>query len=412
MSLNKVLGHVLPLDGFTEEEQALLEVLQTQIDEVIAPAAEAHDKAGRYPSSSMAALKSSGLLKGPVPRELGGAGIGHRCSLEMQMRLACVDSSVAQLWKVHDELVREIMAYCPEFQRQRLADLICQENQIVGLAVAEAGRTAVDPLKTEARPQADGGFIVHGNKIYTTGAAEADQIATWAWNAEAASEENPVLGMQMVLIPRDTAGVDIKRDWNALGQRATDSGSISFTEVACPPEWVGSIPGKAPLLHASLRYQAGFCAILSGIGIGALNAAMPYINERSRPWAQSGVTAATEDPMILRTCGELAADLATAWMATARCGDLLDAFERGDIGRGELALPISACKSASSRAAMNATGKIHEMMGTGSLAGKTAYDRWWRNARTLSLHDPVEWKNVELGKHLVTGWEPEPGIYQ
>ncbi len=412
MSLNKVLGQVLPLDGFNDDEQELLEILQAKIDETVAPAAEEHDANGRYPSSSMAALKASGLLKGPVPEELGGVGIGHRCSLEMQMRLACVDSSVAQLWKVHDELVREIMVYCPDFQRQRLADLICNEQQIVGLAVAEAGRTAVDPLKTEARPQADGSFVVHGNKIYTTGAAEADQIATWAWNAEAVTEDNPVMGMQMILIPKDTPGVDIKRDWNALGQRATDSGSIAFTDVACPAEWVGSVPGKAPLPHASLRYQAGFAAILCGIGIGALNAAVPYINTRSRPWAQSGVTEATDDPMILRTFGELASDLAAAWMATARCGDLMDAFERGEVDRGALALPISACKSASSRAAMNATGKIHEMMGTGSLAGKNSYDRWWRNARTLSLHDPVEWKNVEVGKHLVTGWEPEPGIYQ
>jgi alkylation response protein AidB-like acyl-CoA dehydrogenase len=78
----------------------------------------------------------------------------------------------------------------------------------------------------------------------------------------------------------------------------------------------------------------------------------------------------------------------------------------------QLALPISVAKSASSRAAMDITGSLHALMGTGSLAMGGNYDMWWRNARTLSLHDPVDWKNHELGKHLVTGWEPEPGVYQ
>eukprot|EP00903_Cladosiphon_okamuranus_P004415 g4413.t1 len=347
-----------------------------------------------------------------VPQASGGGGISHLCSLEIQMRLATMDSSVAQLYKVHDELVREILVYTPEFQRERLAKLIVEQNQIIGLAVAEPGKTAIDPMKTICEKQPDGSFLVNGFKIYTTGAAEADQIATWTFNPAAATEENPLLGMQLFMIPRGTEGVEVNRDWNALGQRATDSGSIAFTNVACPEEWVGSVPGKAPLIHASLRYQAGFSAILCGIGFGALNAAMPYINERSRPWAQSGVTKATQDPMILRAIGELASDLTAAWAATRLCGPLLDAFECGEISRAQLAMPISAAKSASSRAAMAATGRIHELMGTGSIAGAADYDRWWRNARTLSLHDPVEWKSHELGRHLVTGWEPEPGIYQ
>lgn len=407
-----VLGNIVPADQFTDTEQQALDTLQDCIDGPIKESAVEHDRVGRYPTAAMAALKASGLLSAPLSADLGGMGIGHRCSLEMQMRIACADSAVAQLWKVHDELVREIMAYCPDFQRQRLADLINEEQHIVGLAVAEAGRTAVDPLKTTATEREDGGFVITGQKIYTTAAAEADQIATWAWNPAADISENPAMGMQLVLIPKDTPGVDIRRDWNALGQRATDSGSIGFDQVQCPPEWIGSVPGNAPLSHASLRYQAGFAAILCGIGFGALNAAMPYINERSRPWAQAGVTAAIDDPMIQRTLGELASDLACAWMATARCGDLLDSFEKGDISRGQLALPISACKAAASRASMKASGTIHELMGTGSLSAQSDYDRWWRNARTLSLHDPLEWKHVELGRHLITGWEPEPGIYQ
>ncbi len=407
-----ILGSIIPAADLTEAESALIDKVVELTETTLKDLAMENDKKGRYPTASIAALKQADILAGVVSEEYGGGGISHLASLEIQMRLATVDPAVAQLYKVHDELVREIFQYCPDFQKARLAKFIVEERQIVGLAVAEPGRSAVDPLKTLATATADGGFEINGFKIYTTGAAEADQIATWAFNPAAATEDNPVMGMQMVLIPKDTAGVKVNRDWNALGQRSTDSGSINFDKVVCPPEWIGSIPGKAPLSQSSLRYQAGFCAILCGIGFGALKAAVPYINERSRPWAQSGVEKATEDPMILRTAGELASDLAVAYAATRQCGPLLDKFEAGSIGRGELALPISASKSAASRAAMNATGTIHALMGTGSLAGNSGYDYWWRNARTLSLHDPMEWKNHEIGKHLITGWEPEPGVYQ
>lgn len=410
--LSEVLGAIVPTSSLTASEQAVVARVDQLIATDIKRLALVNDSNGRYPTASIAALKQAGILAAVVPQALGGGGISHGASLEIQMRLATADPAVAQLYKVHDELVREILLYCPDFQRQRLADAIVEQQAIVGLAVAEPGRTAVDPLKTTATATAGGGFCVDGFKIYTTGAAEADLIATWAWNSAAVVPENPVSGMQMLLIPKDTPGVTIKRDWNALGQRATDSGSIVFDQVDCAPEWIGSVVGKAPIIHASLRYQAGFAAILCGIGFGALNAAVPYINERTRPWAQAGVSVATEDPMILRSAGELAADLAVAWAATSQAGSLLDAFERGELTRAQLAMPISAAKSAASRAAMNTTGSIHALMGTGSIAANSHYDYWWRNARTLSLHDPMEWKNVELGRHLITGWEPEPGIYQ
>ncbi len=411
-ALHPVLGHIVPAPLLPASELPLLQRLQQVIDTQLRELAPLNDAAGRYPSASITALKEAGILTAVVPQSLGGMGIGHAASLELQMRLATVDPAVAQLYKVHDELMREILAYCPDFQRQRLADFVVKDRHIVGLAVAEAARSAVDPLKTTATPTGNGGFVVDGLKIYTTGAAEADHIATWGFNAAAATADNPVLGMQLLLIPKDTPGVTVNRDWDALGQRATDSGSIKFDAVDCPADWVGSVPGKAPLVHSSLRYQAGFAAILCGMGFGALAAAVPFINERSRPWAQAGVEKASEDPMVLRTAGEMASDLACAWAATQRCGQLLDAFEAGQIGRGQLALPISAAKSAASRAALKCTGELHALMGTRSVAGSEHFDYWWRNARTLALHDPMEWKNHEIGRHLVTGWEPEPGIYQ
>jgi alkylation response protein AidB-like acyl-CoA dehydrogenase len=95
-----------------------------------------------------------------------------------------------------------------------------------------------------------------------------------------------------------------------------------------------------------------------------------------------------------------------------RTGDLLEAFERGEIDRTALAIPIYAAKATASRAALHAASEIYALMGTRATARVHGFDRYWRNARTLSLHDPVDWKHAEIGRHVLTGWEPPPGIYQ
>jgi alkylation response protein AidB-like acyl-CoA dehydrogenase len=411
--LPPLLRSAFPPSGIGPEFLPSLVRLQQALDAEIAPAAAEVDSIGRYPTASVAALKRSGILHIGVPKAYGGPGAPHRVSLEAQTRIAAADSAVAQIFKIHDELTREIFVYAPEDLRPRLARAILEEDKIIGLAVAEAGRKVDDPLTTLAIPQPGGGYLVNGRKIYTTGAAEADFIAVWAFNPEAPGiDVHPLAGANLNLLPKGTPGVTIHRDWNALGQRATDSGTVTLENVRTDAGWQGNVTGTFSPPHASLRYQAGFAAVLIGIGIAALRAASAFVVERSRPWPSAGVDNAADDPYVRRLAGELTSDLAAAYAITLSTGDLMDAFERGEIDRTAVAAPIYAAKSAATRAALRATSEIFSLLGTRSAAGGTGLDRFWRNARTLSLHDPVDWKNAELGRHVLTGWDPPPGLYQ
>ena len=413
MSLPGLLGAAVPPWPLAADEESVVAALQTAIDATLADRAVLNDAAGRYPTESVALLKPTGVFSLGVPRAFGGLGSSHRASLEVQVRLGAGDSALAQVFKIHDELVREIFVYCPDELRAPLARRILDGGHVLGLAVAEGGPRVDTPWSTLALPQPDGTHRIDGTKIYTTGAAEADEIATWAFDPTVAGiDENPLLGFRLTLVPRGTPGVTVQRDWDALGQRATDSGTITFDGVVTDAAWRASEPGRAPLPQNSVRYQAGFAAVLVGIGLGAVRAAAPFVAARSRPWPSAAVPSAADDPLVQRLTGELVADLAAAYHATMATGDLLDAFERGEIGRTQLAVPIYAAKAAASRAAVRATSEIYALMGTRAAARAGGFDRWWRNARTLSLHDPVDWKHAELGRHVLTGWDPPPGIYQ
>jgi alkylation response protein AidB-like acyl-CoA dehydrogenase len=404
-----LLGAAFAAPPLPPAEQEAIDRLQAVIDAEIAPRAVEADAVGRYPSASIAALRSSGILTTAVPAELGGLGASHHVGLEAQVRLGAADSSVAQIFKIHDELTREIFRYSPDALRPLLAERIL-DGAILGLAVAEAGKTVLDPFTTTAAAQPDGSYILDGQKIYTTGAAEADLIAVWAFDPVAGAD-NPLAGMQLNLVPPDTPGVTIHRDWNALGQRATDSGTVTFERVRTDPALRASQADRWPVTYSPVLYQAGFAAVLIGIGIGALRHAVSFVTGQSRPWPSAGVTSAADDPMVRRLAGELTADLAAAYALLHVTADLFDGAAAGAVGRTEVAIPVYALKSVGTRAGLRAANEVFALMGTRSAGRVHGFDRWWRNARTLSLHDPVEWKHAEIGAHVLTGWDPPFGVY-
>jgi alkylation response protein AidB-like acyl-CoA dehydrogenase len=409
----RLFGDLVAPPELSAEEAAAVDEFQEVIDTRLAPLGRTNDEVGRFPTDSVKVLKDTGILASSVPTSLGGPGRSNLFLLEIKTRLAMVDPALAQIFKTHDELVREILVYAPPARRDRLAGELVGGDVFLGLAVAESGRKVDDPLTTIAT-RTDDGWSISGTKIYTTGAAESDYIALWAFDPTAATEENPLLGMAQFLVPPTHPGVTVHRDWDVLGQRATDSGTITFDQVELADSERSNSPGAGPLPWTPVLYQIGFAALLCGVGFGALKTAAQFTTERSRPWPSSGVDNAGDDPFVRRLIGELAADLTAAYALTMSCAASMDAMADPDhwFPRAPYAVPIYAAKATASRAAVRATSEMFALAGTRSVGRANGWDRFWRDARTMSLHDPVDWKHEEIGHHLLRGWEPPPGIYQ
>ena len=61
--------------------------------------------------------------------------------------------------------------------------------------------------------------------------------------------------------------------------------------------------------------------------------------------------------------------------------------------------------------ALRVTGGVFEVTGARATASKVGLDRFWRDVRTHTLHDPVAYKEQELGRYVVKGEAPEPSWY-
>lgn len=79
--------------------------------------------------------------------------------------------------------------------------------------------------------------------------------------------------------------------------------------------------------------------------------------------------------------------------------------------RGEVAAFVAHAKVVTTDTGLNVTSGIFEMLGSRATGKKYGFDRFWRDIRTHSLHDPVAYKKREVGRYHLLGEIPEPTWY-
>jgi SfnB family sulfur acquisition oxidoreductase len=351
----------------------------------LAPGAAQRDRDGAavVPVEALGLLDSSGLLAITVPEADGGPGLGPQTLAEVARIIAAADPAIAQVPQAHYLLIDVVVVHGTPEQRKRLfADVLAGRR--IGNALAERGGKHAQDLKTRI---SDG--RLDGVKYYTTGAL------TSAWIAVSALD--PDGRLVLAFVPRDAEGVRIDTDWDVIGQRATISGTATFTSVpvsltldyASAYEVPQQLGARAQLVHA---------AIEAGIAGGALGDARTYLREKARPSTEAvraGASRAVEDPHVMYRYGRLASRVraAEALLSSAAAelsGIGLVPADADAAARGSLA--VAAAKAFASEVAVEAGSELFALCGTSSAASKYDLDRHWRNARTHSVHDPVDWK--------------------
>ncbi|MEO0984161.1 MAG: acyl-CoA dehydrogenase family protein [Cyanobacteria bacterium J06639_14] len=371
----------------------------------LAEKATQHDAEAGLPTEEVAALKASGLLLLPIPRQFGGAGATWPQLYRVVQTLAKASGSIGQLYANHIGLTHAAAAIGRPEQAAKYYQLTVQHNYLW----ANALNARDTRLKIEAAPY---GFRVHGVKSFGTGVAIADLNLI---GAVMDGVETPVV----FVIPGDRQGVTYNHDWENMGQRRTVSGSYTFNDVQVSPDAIMGPPPVSSSAFPTLIFlvsQLGKVFTYLGIAEGALNAAKDYTNTQARPWLNSGVEHANQDPYILQQYGELWADLQAAIALADKAAEQLQAgwtqnthltFEE----RGQIAIAASAAKSTAIKVGLNLTNQIFDLMGARATASHYGCDRYWRDLRTFSLHDPRTYKYKALGNWFLTGELPVPSQY-
>lgn len=69
--------------------------------------------------------------------------------------------------------------------------------------------------------------------------------------------------------------------------------------------------------------------------------------------------------------------------------------------RGEAAEWVASAKVVTTDTGLRITAGVFEVTGSRATSQKVGLDRFWRDIRTHSLHDPVAYKNREVGEYVL-----------
>jgi alkylation response protein AidB-like acyl-CoA dehydrogenase len=376
---------------------------------VFAKRALERDQKGEFPHEEVQELRRAGLLGAPVPKRYGGMGVPQEEIILAIKILASANSSVAQVYFVHCVDLEVILELGSDAQKEWVTREIVRDGMYVGQAASERGSSAYGIFDTVFNP-VPGGIRIRGVKFFGTGSGAAKLFLVIGKH-----EGN----LSHALVERDAEGLVVHDDWRAAGQRGTASGTIEFKDVFVSADRIlpATFVGERSLLGP--YFQAGFAAIYVGIGAGALREGTAYVKQHTRPYLQGGAERAIEDKYILRNVGLLqsyqsAADalMDRAAHAVQRAFDAREGAEQAIFSRlrGEASVAVAEAKVVASEVSLRVSQDIMQSCGARSVLHEYDLDRFWRDARTLTLHDPFDYKALLVGEYVLQGKFPTPGF--
>ncbi|CAI9121319.1 acyl-CoA dehydrogenase family protein [Brytella acorum] len=368
-----------------------------QLAEVFRNGAIERDHERVRPVDQIRRLRESGLVSLLYPQTLGGGGGNFRDAAYSVLEIAKTDGSTAALLGFHfyNSLVPLLTDYT-----NRNADFVRRSTDARWLW---GNVTQYVNKEFVAQHHPDGGYTISGTKKWNTGAPLAEITTVLAIHPD---RDRYIYGV----IPTNREGLTFLDDWNPIGLRGADSGTITFENVRIFSEEVlhwSHGPGQTGPLPLWASFGAIFySAVFIGRTLGALERVRGYTLEGRRQGTFGGASVSADDPFIQ-------AEFAGYWVQVQAARAYLDttldrvqaAWDRRaeltEEERGEIALDTLALRTFASRAALEITPRIFELAGGRGTAWAADFDQYWRDVRTLSSHDPEVLARRVIGQHVL-----------
>jgi len=364
------------------------------------------DKANLDPKAELVLLREAGLVDLLVPSAFGGGGGHWETAFRVIRILAEVDGSIAQLLLYH---------YINQGNIGFIGDPAKQEDwyrkSAAGSWVWGDSVNPVDPALV-LTPEGDG-YRLNGLKRFSTGASAGDVVLVNAL-AQGGEHDGKVVAL---VVDHDREGMNYLGDWNALGQRLSASGSVRCDNVFVAESDLLGFASDDPFFNAvTPGLQLGFGNLYLGVARGALEHGRRVTLARKNAWFLSSAELYQDDPFIQRSYGEFLSHLVAAEALADKLNPTYDeALEKGwDFTLDDRALleqDVAQLKVVSTDIGLEITNRIFETTGSSSATAKSGLDLYWRNLRTHTLHDPVDYKKLEVGAYFLNGTVQPVSLY-
>ncbi|MGY2238562.1 acyl-CoA dehydrogenase family protein [Pseudomonas gingeri] len=354
-------------------------------------------------------LKQAGFGAVRVPLEYGGGGASLPQLFQLLIELAEADSNVPQALRGHFAFAEDRLNAAPGPARDQWFKRFV-DGDIVGCAWTEIGNVTIGDVVTQVTPDGEQ-WRLNGEKFYSTGSIFSDWIDVYARRSDTG-------GDVIAAVRARQPGIEHSDDWDGFGQRTTGSGTSRFVDARVEAGHVIDFADR--FKYQTAFYQLVLLATLAGIGRSALEDVARQVRERQRIYSHGNAQRASADAQVQQVVGEVAALVYAAEASAVRAAHPAQraylARFGGDAEVERQANVDAEIESATAQVVVSeliqrATSELFNALGASYVRQGKALDRHWRNARTVSSHNPVIYKARIIGDWAINGTEP-PFVWQ
>ncbi|MCP3750842.1 acyl-CoA dehydrogenase [Pseudomonas sp. SBB6] len=214
-----------------DEQQQISDAVRQFSQERLRPFAEQWDREHRFPKEAIQEMAELGLFGMLVPEQWGGSDTGYVAYAMALEEIAAGDGACSTIMSVHNSVgCVPILKFGNEQQKQQFLTPLASGAMLGAFALTEpqAGSDA-SSLKTRAHRDGDH-YVLNGCKQFITSGQNAGVVIVFAVTDPKAGKR----GISAFIVPTDSAGYQVARVEDKLGQHASDTCQIVFDNVRVP----------------------------------------------------------------------------------------------------------------------------------------------------------------------------------
>ena len=301
----------------TPAQKALQERAGKFARETISPVAAKHDRDGTFPMDIMEKAHAAGFLTPLVPKEYGGGGLGILDVCLLSEELAAADMGIFVSIFVSTLALYPIIKFGTEDQKKRFLKPFCEKFTLGSYCLSEP-HVGSDPASLEANASLEGDhYVLNGTKMWITNGGFADLYLVFA----SIDRQKKHKGIISLIVPATFPGIRHGEPIDKMGQRASNTTAVTFTNVRVPKENLLAGEGegfkKAMLALDITRPMIGIGAV--GLARTAMELATRYAKQR----IQFGVPIANHQAVQFMVA-DMAIDIDAARLLVWRAASLAD----------------------------------------------------------------------------------------
>ncbi len=359
--------------SLTAPHRQLRDMARRFADEVVRPAAEDLDREARFPEEIYRQMGALGLFGIGVPEAMGGPGFDTLAYALVMEEMSRGYASIADQCGLIELVSTLLVRHGTDAQRRRWLDDIMTAKTKAAYCITEpeAG-TDVSGIRTEAVRDGDG-WVINGGKIMIHNAPIADLGFVLARTDKEAGHR----GMSIFVVDLHAAGVARGPKEHKMGQRASQVGTLTFTDTHLPADALLGEAGRGFHMMMSVldKGRVGIAALAVGIAQAGLEAAVNYAQQRKQ--FQKPIAAFQGVQWML---ADMAKDIEAARLLAHAAAVKIDA---GD--HATKACSIAKC-FASDMAVTRTSDAVQIFGGAGYIRGSEV-ERLYRDAKITQIYE-------------------------